>query len=295
MRSAFESMSTMAVPQFHTDTNFAQAIKSLFHALQERLEISSQVTAYIAGGVAVHLYTAYRVSSDIDAEFSKRLLIPDDLYIEVPAPDGGIPRLVHFDKQYNSTFALMHENYVRDSLEVPLGVPNFQIRALAPVDLAVSKIARLADHDKRDIEMLVWHGLTTPEEIRHRALEALPGFVGNTRWLEMNIDNAVQLARQAEAQVLGYDLGTARAAVSGKTYTGVILSVTDSHVLQASAEGPVSHIRAALTGLDELAPGRIVEIRYPHGLVGLVQPSTGRESIIESEDQPSYRHNGPER
>lgn len=70
--------------KLHTDTEFARAIRSMFQELDDRLGLTMPVTAYVAGGVAVHLYTAYRVSSDIDAEFSHRVLIPDDLYIEVP-------------------------------------------------------------------------------------------------------------------------------------------------------------------------------------------------------------------
>lgn len=260
--------------KLHTETDFAQAIKHLFEQLDQRLELSAPVTAYIAGGVAVHLYTAYRVSSDIDAEFSHRLLIPDDLVIEVPATDG-IPQLLHFDKQYNSTFALMHEDYQRDSVPVPFDVPHFHIRALSPVDLAVSKISRFQDHDQRDIQMLVSHGLTKASAIEARARQALPGFVGNMRWLEINIKDAVRLALQAELEQLGYDIASLRAAEPDKVYSGLVISVLSQEIIQSTPQGLVSHARRDLIDGNTLVAGRHVDISYTSNGSGTVKSPAG--------------------
>ena len=94
----------------------------------------------------------------------------------------------------------MHEAYLDDSIPVDLGVDQIRLHVLSPVDLAVSKIARLADHDKEDIAALVRLGLTSADEIEHRAMSALAGYVGGEAMLRLNIRDAVALARQVEGE-----------------------------------------------------------------------------------------------
>lgn len=167
----------------------------LFETLETRLDLKTSMTAYIAGGMATHLYTAQRVTTDVDAEFSKRVLIPHDLMVEIEL-ENGMPQLVYLDTNYNSSFALMHEDYLHDSIEVPMDLAHIQVRVLAPVDLAVSKISRFSDTDKDDIRALVEHELTTWQAIEARARQAVGGYIGDTRMLEYNIRDAVALARQ---------------------------------------------------------------------------------------------------
>jgi hypothetical protein len=50
-----------------------------------------------------------------------------------------------------------------------MGLQHIQLFVLSPVDLAVSKIARLADNDREDIQALVRLGLTTAQAIEQRA------------------------------------------------------------------------------------------------------------------------------
>lgn len=59
---------------FHTHTALALGLKEIFKQLAERLELRSPIDVYLAGGMAVHLYTASRVTTDIDAEFGSRVL-----------------------------------------------------------------------------------------------------------------------------------------------------------------------------------------------------------------------------
>lgn len=65
--------------------------------------------------MAVHLYTAMRVTSDIDGKFRERGLLPNDLMIDVTL-ENGEQQVLYFDTNYNSTFALMHEDYEQDAL-----------------------------------------------------------------------------------------------------------------------------------------------------------------------------------
>jgi hypothetical protein len=94
----------------------------------------------------------------------------------------------------------MHEDHQDDAIPVDLGLKNIRVYVLSPVDLAVSKIARLADNDREDIQELVRLGLATADEIEKRATSALAGYVGGQAMLLLNIRDAVALARDAEAQ-----------------------------------------------------------------------------------------------
>ncbi len=190
----------MGKPQtFHTRTALAEGLRELFKQLAERLGLTSPVNVYLAGGMAVHLYTANRVTTDVDAEFGGRIYLPNDLMVEVSLEDGT-QQVVYLDTNYNSTFALMHKDYLDDSIPVDLGVEQFRVRVLSPVDLAVSKIARFAENDREDIAALVRRGLTNANEIEARANEALGGFIGGEAMLKLNLRDAVQLARDAESQ-----------------------------------------------------------------------------------------------
>jgi hypothetical protein len=135
----------------------------------------------------------------VDAEFGGRVYLPNDLMVEVTLEDGT-QQVIYLDTNYNSTFALMHEDYLDDSIPVDLGVNQFRVHVLSPVDLAVSKIARFADNDKEDIAALVRLGLTTADEIEQRATGALACFIGGQAMLLLNLRDAVALARQVEEE-----------------------------------------------------------------------------------------------
>ena len=186
---------------FHTHTALAEGLRELFKQLELRLALRSPVNVYLAGGMAVHLYTANRVTTDVDAEFAGRVYLPNDLMVEVTLEDGT-QQVVYLDTNYNSTFALMHEDYQDDSIPVDLGVERIRVHVLSPVDLAVSKVARFADNDKEDIAALVRLGLTTAKEIEQRATSALAGYIGGQALLRLNLRDALALAREVEAERL---------------------------------------------------------------------------------------------
>ncbi len=55
------------------------------------------IKMYVAGGAALHFYTGERISRDIDASFSHRIILPDDLEVSYRAADGAA-RLLYFDR-----------------------------------------------------------------------------------------------------------------------------------------------------------------------------------------------------
>lgn len=150
------------------------------------------IQMYVAGGAALHFHTGERVSVDIDATFSRRIALPDQLDVAYRDADGAA-RLLYFDRQYNDTLGLLHEDAYADSLPLTLsGIdPNvLDVRILTPLDLAVSKLGRFSDQDQADIAALARRGLIDATSLESRATEALRSYVGNTSKLRGNIANA---------------------------------------------------------------------------------------------------------
>ena len=183
---------------FHTGTVLAGALREILQRLEREIAPAAPIGVYLAGGIAVHLYTGTRVTTDIDAEFTRRIVFPPDLAVSVTLEDGA-QKLVYLDGNYNSTFGLMHEDYMADAVPLDLGLDKISVHVLAPVDLAVSKIARLADSDREDIAELARAGLTTAAAIEQRAREAATYCAAPPAMLAYNIRDAVEIARKAQA------------------------------------------------------------------------------------------------
>jgi hypothetical protein len=194
-------MTPHAVIARHHATPYARALISLFRSLEQQLELSQSadhplLIAYLAGGMAVHLYTGTRVTCDVDAEFSARLHLPPGLAVPIPdTPNASA--LLYLDTNYNPMFSLLHDNYQTDAIASGIAFACMDLRVLSPLDLAVSKLARFAINDQDDIRALALAGLVTADAIHHRAHEALHTYIGNTRLIEYNIRDAVALARDA--------------------------------------------------------------------------------------------------
>ncbi len=193
-------------PSGHTQAAYVAAFSEIVSRIAQALEGSVKrglpLKMYVAGGAAMYLYTGVRVSEDIDAVFSQRIALPKDLEVSY-LDDGGAARLLYFDYQYNDTLGLMHEDAHDDSVILSLkGIDAgiVEVRLLSPLDLAVSKIGRLADHDRDDIAILAKHGLVRSGPLRRRAEEALAGYVGDTQRLRNSIDIACQIAESARVQ-----------------------------------------------------------------------------------------------
>lgn len=180
--------------EFAIDTDLSLGLKELLRQLEERSGLREPIKMFIAGGMATHLYTGGRVTSDVDAEFSKRIMLPRDLLVETR--DGN---MLYLDPTYNSTFALMHEDYLKDAMRVPIGTKHIEVYVLSPVDLIVSKIARYNGPDPEDIESLIERLNISAEEIESRALHAMSGYVGNLDYLRMNLRDVLKKARKQRA------------------------------------------------------------------------------------------------
>lgn len=64
-------------PSLHTHTALVNGLRALFKQLEQRLSLRGPLNVYLAGGMAVHLYTAGRITPDVDAQFAGRVYLPN--------------------------------------------------------------------------------------------------------------------------------------------------------------------------------------------------------------------------
>jgi hypothetical protein len=264
---------------FRTETNLALGLRALLERLEAALDLKEPIKMYLAGGMAAHLYTGGRVTTDVDAEFSRRIFIPADIMIETA--DG---QLLYIDTNYNSTFALMHEDYQVDAVSVPMDLKMLEVCVLSPVDLVVSKIARYADHDRQDIEAIVRAGLVTAEEINARAREALGGYVGNLRTVELNLVEAVTLANNVAPidKSKLTNIAPENVVIDG-IYSGKVISIDGEVVVQKVGRDPDKIVRHDLSKLTAAVKvGECVDIKYKNGIGVVSGPGFDLENDCDS-------------
>lgn len=108
--------------------------------------------------------------------------------------------------------------------------------------------------------------LGTPKYYKERFTEA-----------DKEVEKAIHIAEKNNG---GKDVDLSQAH-SGKTYTGKVIGQTDNYVIQELSGDPskaVAHDKRQLAnGKQHLENGRDIEVRYPHGSVGLVKDAAKHE------------------
>ena len=193
-------------PDRNARPEYLAALREILHRIATSLGGSPPralpVRMYLAGGAALHLYTGERVSRDIDATFSHRIALPENLEVAYRDADGAAG-LLYFDRQYNDTLGLLHEDAYEDSVPLALeGIDStaLQVRVLSALDLAVSKLGRFSGQDQEDIATLARHKLISSAALRRRADDALRSYVGDTTRIQGAIAVAVRVVADLEAR-----------------------------------------------------------------------------------------------
>lgn len=191
-------------PNRHVRPEFLAAFREVAARIAATLanlpKRSLPVRMYVAGGAALHLYTGQRLSDDIDASFSHRIALPEDLDVAYEGADGTA-QLLYFDRQYNDTLGLLHEDAYDESRSFALeGVDPavLDVRLLTPLDLAVSKLSRFSDQDRDDILALARLKLIDSATLRNRATDALSNYVGDTARVQGAIEVACRIVGDVE-------------------------------------------------------------------------------------------------
>ena len=179
---------------------FSELANRIASTLTQVSKRTLPVKMYVAGGAALHFYTGHRVSDDIDASFSHRIALPEDLEVSYKGADGTA-ELLYFDRQYNDTLGLLHEDAYDDSIPLKLdGIDAglLDVRLLSPLDLAVSKLGRFSDQDRDDIAALARLKLVDSGGLRKRAQDAVAGYVGDTDRVQGSIVAACRILDDLE-------------------------------------------------------------------------------------------------
>mgnify|MGYP003349767819 FL=1 len=187
-------------PHHRADPQFLDALRQLVGRIAAAIgPFAGVIRMVVAGGVAVHVYTGSRFTKDVDASFSTRILLPDGAAVAYQDA-GGESRVLFLDMQYNDTFALLHEDALEDAwplYSIPLEKGSLDVAVLTPTDLAISKMSRLAGHDREDIHCLAAAGLLDPKVVAERAESALVAYVGDTSRMRSQIRSAIEDIRRA--------------------------------------------------------------------------------------------------
>jgi hypothetical protein len=188
-------------PRADLDPGYADALRRLFKRIEGLLDgVDRKVLplrVYVAGGAAALLHTAVRPSRDLDASFSLRIHLPADLEETYTDRDGN-PASVYLDANYKATLGPAHEDAFADA--EPLAIAGLDparidVRVLAPMDLAISKLGRFGDHDRDDVVAMARAGLLDAVKFERRAKEALKYYVGHPVAPRANLRDAVALIR----------------------------------------------------------------------------------------------------
>jgi hypothetical protein len=185
------------------DPRLREAVGEIIRRISAQLPtLPKPIRMYLAGGMAVHFYTGYRSTVDVDASFSHRLLLPkaEDLVVAYKGADGK-PRMVYFDVNYNSSFALTHPDFEKDALRVEgseFADSKIVLHILSPIDLALAKVSRFERNDREDIAELARRNLIDAQELEKRAAEAVEYYVGKPNLLQINLKEAADIIRASQ-------------------------------------------------------------------------------------------------
>jgi hypothetical protein len=183
------------------DVGYVDAIGRLMKRIESLVKgvdpAKLPLRVYIAGGAAAFFHTGGRTSRDVDATLSLKLHLPTDLEEAYVDRDGN-PASVYLDGRY-TTLGPLHEDAYKDAevLEIAaIDTSKVDVRVLAPVDLAISKLGRLSDLDKADIAAMAAAGLIDPHAFERRAVEALDYYVGHPATPRVNLADALKIIRR---------------------------------------------------------------------------------------------------
>ena len=156
------------------------------------------VHAWLAGGFAVHFYTAYRMSDDVDIKWSHKIAIPPDMQTFEMDPPGSAADagVVVMDGSFSDVMGSFPPEWEARSQEVHR-FDNMVLHVIDPVDLAVSKVARFTERDREDIQALAERGLIDQETFARRADEALEHYVGDLTFVRYNVRDAMEIVGSA--------------------------------------------------------------------------------------------------
>ena len=143
-------------------------------------ELERKITLVAAGGTALTLLDAKPSTLDID------FTAPSADILEFERAEKAVPHGYKIDKYKDGAVftQILPDNYLRKSRRVRTKLKNINLRALHPVDIVATKIGRLDERDKEDIETCINKFRLSRHEVEKRSMET--GYAGNEDVYESN-------------------------------------------------------------------------------------------------------------
>jgi hypothetical protein len=189
-------MKLLLAPPPRLDDPLVHVVADFFATMEGLDGPGPSARGYLAGGVAVRCYVGVRATDDVDMFFQgARVLVPTGTTFVT-----GEKQALVFDHQYTPDFGLLHPDFVDRA--VPLvTLPGRRLRlwVLHPVDLALTKVMRFAEHDQADIKALASTRCFDAEALLTLGEGALGYAVGNLTFARANLRDAAELVRNVTA------------------------------------------------------------------------------------------------
>jgi hypothetical protein len=145
-------------------------------------ELSRRIVVVAVGGTAMTLLKAK--PSTIDVDFT----IPGEFYDEFVKAMKIVNSGLKVDLFHDGAvfITMLPEDYLKKSKMIRTKLKNIQLRALDPVDIVITKIARLDERDEQDIESCIKKFKVKKSQIIKRAKEI--GYSGNDDVFKGNLE-----------------------------------------------------------------------------------------------------------
>lgn len=145
-------------------------------------ELSRKIVVVAVGGTAMTLVKAK--PSTIDVDFT----IPGEFYAEFEKAKKIVNPGFRVDLFHDGMVFItgLPEDYLKKSKPIRAKLKNIQLRVLDPVDIVITKIARLDERDDQDIESCIKRFKIKKSQITKRAKEI--GYSGNDEVFKGNLE-----------------------------------------------------------------------------------------------------------
>lgn len=144
-------------------------------------ELNRKIVVVAVGGTAMTLVNAK--PSTIDVDFT----IPGEYYDEFERAKKVVQPGFRVDIFYDGAVfvTILPDDYLEKSKPIATKLKNIDLRALDPVDIIITKIARLDERDEQDIESCITKFKITRKQIEQRAKDM--NYAGNDEVFKDNL------------------------------------------------------------------------------------------------------------
>jgi hypothetical protein len=145
-------------------------------------ELEQKIILVAVGGTALTLLDAKPSTLDID------FTAPSEYIDTFDRIEKGIPHGFKIDRfKDGAVFTqILPDDYLRKSEKIKTNFRNIDLRALQPLDIVASKIGRLDERDKQDIETCIHKFGLSRKMVERRARQV--GYAGNDEIYEDHLE-----------------------------------------------------------------------------------------------------------